>query len=46
MKRQVKFYWWNRYKIWEVSGNTISDIVMKCWSMCYRYNAMHFEVLD
>lgn len=45
MTRQVKFYWWASYKVWEVSGKSLDDIVSKCNALCERYKAIHFEVL-
>ena len=43
--KKVKFYWWKSYKVWEVSGNTLDDVVFKCWALVERYNAIHFEIL-
>lgn len=45
MKKQVKFYWWNNTKVWEVSGKSIEDITEKCHTMCEKYRAIHFEIL-
>lgn len=46
MKKNVKFLWWSSYKVWTVYGKTLDEIVEKCEKMCYKYHAMHFEVLD
>lgn len=45
MKRQVKFYWWKSYKIWEVRGKSIEDITERAQALCEKYNALHFEIL-
>lgn len=45
MTKQVKFYWWKSYKIWEVKGRNIEEITEKCHMMCEKYNANHFEIL-
>lgn len=45
MTKQVKFYWWKSYKIWEVKGRNIEEITEKCHTMCEKYNANHFEIL-
>lgn len=45
MKKQVKFYWWQSYKIWEVFGKDIMEITAKCEKMCEKYHAKHFEIL-
>ena len=46
MKKRVKFYWASKYKVWEVSGKTDQIIINKCFELCNRYHAIHFEVLD
>lgn len=45
MKKEVKFYWRNNYKIWTVFGADIDEITRKCHNMCVKYHALHFEVL-
>lgn len=45
MTKQVKFYWWKSYKVWNVAGNTIEDITNKCHKLCEKYKAVHFEIL-
>jgi hypothetical protein len=46
MTKQVKFYWWQSCKTWEVKGKDIDEIVEKCHKLCEKYKARHFEVLD
>lgn len=46
MERNVKFLWRSSYRIWKVSGRDIDEITEKCWKLAYKYNAMHFEILD
>ena len=46
IKRNVKFYWVSKTKIWTVSGIDLEDIVDKCHNMCVKYHAKHFEVLE
>lgn len=46
MVRNVKFLWWSSYKVWKVYGRNIDDIIEKSMKLAYKYNAMHFEILD
>lgn len=43
--REVKFYWFKSFKIFKVSGKTIEDITDKCYALCDKYHAIHFEIL-
>ena len=45
MTKQVKFYWWQSYKVWQVSGKDIADITSKCEKLTEKYHALHFEIL-
>lgn len=45
MKKQVKFYWWRSYKVWDVTGKSIDEIIEKCDKMCEKYRALHYEIL-
>lgn len=44
-KRQVKFYWFRSVKLFTVSGKTIDEITNKCYELCDKYHAIHFEIL-
>ena len=46
MVMKVKFYWFKSYKVWEVRGKDIEEIVEKCDKLCEKYKAINFEVLD
>ncbi len=46
IKKRVKFYWFSKYKVWEVEGRDVQIIMKKCHDMCARYHAIHFEILD
>lgn len=46
MTKKVEFLWWSSRKTWNVSGKTLDEIVEKAEKMCYKYHAMHFQVLD
>lgn len=45
MTREVKFYWWNSYKVWKVSGANIEEITKKAAATSDKYHAIHFEIL-
>ena len=46
MEHNVKFLWRSSYKIWKVRGRNIDDLIENSWKLAYKYNAMHFEILD
>lgn len=46
MKCKVEFLWWASRKVWEVAGNDIDDIINKCDKLCYKYHAIHYQILD
>ena len=45
MTREVKFYFVDKIKIKHISGKNEFDLKCKCWDYCYKYNALHFEIL-
>ena len=45
MTKEVKFYWWQSYKVWKVSGKDIEEITKKAAKLSEKYHAIHFEVL-
>lgn len=45
MTKNVKFYWWASCKTWKVSGKDMDDIMNKCDDLCWKYHAVHYEIL-
>lgn len=46
MKYKVKFLWFSSYKVWEVFARSTEELLEKCDKLCYKYHAMHYEVLN